>query len=93
MKLGWSTDFVLLCGEAPAAEQIAIARESTAKWILIHRNGGTWRYVLSRPEFDGRLSAHYANGPAEGMDLRTALDLHEGVTIQGSVRPAVQMHA
>ena len=40
MKIGWSTDFIIVDGEKCAADELDRLRGSSAEWVLIERDGG-----------------------------------------------------
>jgi hypothetical protein len=83
MKLGWSTDFIVCDGEAPAAPQLDRVQASNAAWVLVEREGGRWRYVFSRSEVlaHPRLRWLYERGTDfHAIALKDALDLHEGMS-------------
>ena len=80
MKLGWSTDFIVCDGEAPAAPELDRVHASKAAWVLIEREGGRWRYVFSRQEVlaHPHLRWLYEQGADfHAIALKNALDLHE----------------
>lgn len=77
MKLGWSTDFLVLDGEAPAAGQLARIGASKQGWIVIVRAGNLF-YVFSRDELWQRLrGAAVPSDPQSKARLYEVLDLHE----------------
>jgi hypothetical protein len=76
MKIGWSTDFIVLDGDGPALAQIKRVERASEQWVVIvwsqpgrkPLSMRTWRYVLSRNEFFDRLGrttvpAHPAKRP------------------------------
>lgn len=77
MKLGWSTDFLVLDGQAVAREQLALIGASKQNWIVIVR-GGQYFYVFSRDELWQRLrAAAMPSDPQSKAPLYEVLDLHE----------------
>ena len=80
MTIGWSTDFIVADGEAPAAPQLDRVQASNAAWVLVEREGGRWRYVFSKKEVLGHSHLRWLF--EQGTDflaipLKDALGLHE----------------
>jgi hypothetical protein len=81
MRIGWSTDFIVVDGEGRAADELGRVKGSGARWVLIERAGG-WRYVFARQELLElpHLMALVDRGADLGaMTLSEALGLHEGM--------------
>ena len=64
MKIGWSTDFIIVDGEKCAADELDRLRGSSAEWVLIERDGGSWRHTprsrkitSSRIALSGRIGS------------------------------------
>jgi hypothetical protein len=82
MTIGWSSDFIVVTGERPAAEELQRVQRSGADWVLVDRGGGSWRYVFSRIEVleHPRLAVLVEQGRSLAeLTLTEALDLHEGM--------------
>jgi hypothetical protein len=78
--MGWSVDFVVLVAERPALEQLRIAEASTARWLLVDREGGRWRYVFSKREIAQHSYLKWLRNTASDLSLLSltdALNLHE----------------
>lgn len=77
MKLGWSTDFLVVDANAPAADGLARIGASTQRWIVIVR-GRNLMYVFSRDEAWQRLQRSPVSPDAvSAASLALVLDLHE----------------
>lgn len=77
MRLGWSTDFFVVDGDARAVEQLARIEASTRAWVVIVRSGNL-RYVFSRDEVWQRLRrSPVPYRPTSKASLVAVLDLHE----------------
>ena len=78
MKIGWSTDFIVVDGERPALEELPRIDAATARWVVIVRAGGSYLYVFSRDEFFERLHrSPVPYRPTSTRSLVDVLDLHE----------------
>ena len=82
MKIGWSTDFIVVDGEKCAADELDRLRGSSAEWVLIERDGGSWRYVFGRQELltlPHLLALVDQRADLTAMTLTQALGLREGM--------------
>ena len=82
MKIGWSTDFIIVDGEKCAADELDRLRGSSAEWVLIERDGGSWRYVFGRQELltlPHLLALVDQRADLTAMTLTQALGLREGM--------------
>ena len=78
MRIRWSTDFFVIEGERAAVDALTRIDASTARWIVIVRSNGGYRYVFSRDELFARLRlTAVPYDPASTATLVQVLDLHE----------------
>jgi len=78
--IGWSADFVVLVAERQALEQLRTAAASNARWVLVDRGDGRWRYVFSKAEIERhpRLALLARSAvDLSTLSLTDALNLHE----------------
>jgi len=78
MKIRWSTDFFVIEGERVAVDALTRIDASTARWIVIVRFNGSYRYVFRRDELFDRLRlTAIPYHPTSTATLVEVLDLHE----------------
>ncbi|MPZ45448.1 MAG: CHAT domain-containing protein [Betaproteobacteria bacterium] len=78
MKIGWSTEFVVLDGERPAAEQLARLKTAGKRWIVVLRPSFGYCYVFTASELVERMRrVGVARDPGATPPLAEVLDLHE----------------
>jgi hypothetical protein len=78
MKLGWSTDFIVVDGERPALDELPRIDRASANDHDPCRAGGAYIYVFSRDEFFERLRrSPVPYHPASTRSLVDVIDLHE----------------
>ena len=78
MRIRWSTDFFVIEGERAAVDALTRIDASTARWIVVVRSNGGYRYVFSRDELFARLRlTKIPYDPASSATLVEVLDLHE----------------
>ncbi len=78
MRLGWSTDFIVVEGEGLALDMLPRVDAARVMWVVIVRAGGAYRYVFSRDELFARLRrSSVPYHPASSATLVEVLDLHE----------------
>ena len=75
-------DFIIVDGEKCAADELDRLRGSSAEWVLIERDGGSWRYVFGRQELltlPHLLALVDQRADLTAMTLTQALGLREGM--------------
>ena len=76
MRIGWSSAFLLLDGERPAAAALDRLRAATERWIVIVRPSIGYCYVFTRDEIFERLRRQaLPRDPAAMPTFAEALDL------------------
>ena len=78
MRIRWSTDFFVIEGERAAVDALTRIDATTARWIVVVRSNGGYRYVFRRDELFARLRlTKIPYDPASSATLVEVLDLHE----------------
>ncbi len=78
MRIRWSTDFFVIEGERAAVDALTRIDACTARWIVVVRTNGGYRYVFRRDELFARLRlTKIPYDPASSVTLVEVLDLHE----------------
>ena len=83
MKVGWSTEFIVVDGDAAALVELPRIDATTVRWVVVACRDFRC-YVLSRDEVFARLRAtRVPYHPTSKRALLEVLDLHEtGVSMQ-----------
>jgi hypothetical protein len=79
-RVAWVEEFLVLDGEAPAAQAIAQLEHSTARWIVITRGAGHYVYAFTRDELWRWPALRVSRERVPdwtAQPLVTVLDLHE----------------
>ena len=90
MKIGWSTDFIVVDGEKCAADELNRLQRSGAEWVLVERDRGSLRYVFGRHEL--LKLPHLIALVDQGADL-TAMTLNEALGLREGMASVPVVHS